>query len=262
MNRAVTKSAEILFGYHPVVEALRAGRRSIDTVYLSKDSSSRRGQVVRMAENTGAAIQWIDSRQLTTLAGTPHHQGICAEVGPFPISSLEALLATRVSPGDQPLLVVLDQIVDPQNFGAIVRTAQCVGADGVITPKNRAAPPSAAVSKASAGALEHMHLARVTNLINAFKTLKKKGLWIAGADREGDTDLFHSDLSGPLVLVMGAEEKGLRPLVRQHCDFTIAIPQIGPIGSLNASVAAGIILYEVFRQRSIRSPSSPTGPKK
>ncbi len=255
MNRAIP-SAEILFGYHPVLEALRAGRRRIHALYLSREKGARRrSDLVSLAENAGASVQWTDPGALAAMARSTHHQGICAQVGPLPLSSPEALLETS-GQGRAPLLVVLDQIVDPQNFGAIVRTAQCAGADGVITPKDRAAPPSAAASKASAGALEHIRLARVTNLVSTFKMLKKSGLWIAGADREGDTTLFNSDLSGPLALIVGAEEKGLRPLVRQHCDFTIAIPQSGPIGSLNASVAAGIILYEIFRQRSLRPPSS------
>jgi 23S rRNA (guanosine2251-2'-O)-methyltransferase len=255
----VTTSTDMLFGYHPVTEALRAGRRRIHRILCAKEKSSpRRNEVLRLAAQAGVTIQWTDARQLSTMSGSPHHQGVCAEASAYPLSSLEEILIAAARHQEEPLLVVLDQLVDPQNLGAIVRTAQCVGVHGLLTAKDRSAPPSPGVSKASAGALEHIRLARVTNLVSTFKVLKEKGLWIAGADREGSVDLFKSDLSGPLALVMGAEEKGLRPLVRQHCDFTIAIPQSGPIGSLNASVAAGIILYEIFRQRLSRSPSIPT----
>jgi 23S rRNA (guanosine2251-2'-O)-methyltransferase len=259
MDRTVTKRTDILFGYHPVMEALRAGRRRIHTIFCTKEKSSpRRDDLLRLAEQRALPLRWTDAQQLSAMAGTPHHQGVCAETGPYPLSSLEEILIAAARQGEEPLLVVLDQLVDPQNVGAIVRTAQCVGVHGVITAKDRSAPPTAGVSKASAGALEHIRLARVTNLVSTFNMLKKKGLWIAGAGRDGSVELFKSDLSGPLVLVMGAEEKGLRPLVRQHCDFTIAIPQSGPIGSLNASVAAGIILYDIFRQRVRRSPSART----
>ena len=148
-----------------------------------------------------------------------------------------------------PWLLLLDQIVDPQNFGAIVRSAHCAGMHGVIVPKDHSAPPSAAVSKASAGALEHIRLAEVTNLVATIGELKAKGLWIAGADRWGAQSIYETDLKGPLAIVIGGEEKGLRPLVKKNCDFCISIPQVGPVGSLNASAAAAVIIYEAFRQR-------------
>jgi 23S rRNA (guanosine2251-2'-O)-methyltransferase len=147
------------------------------------------------------------------------------------------------------LVLLLDQIVDPQNLGAISRTAQCIGAHGVVLTKDRSAPLSPAASKASAGSLEHTRVAVVTNLVHAITELKKNGLWVAGADRTGLDDLFKTDLTGPIALVIGSEGKGLRPLVKRHCDFVISIPQTGPIGSLNASVAAAVIMYEIYRQR-------------
>ena len=156
-------------------------------------------------------------------------------------------------------LLLLDQVVDPQNFGAMVRTAHCAGMQGIILTKDRSAPPSAAASKASAGALEHMFVAYATNLVEVIKGLKTNGVWVAGADRGGDRPLFDADLAGPLALVIGGEDKGLRPLVRKHCDFTLSIPQTGPVGSLNASVAAAVIIYESYRQRSADAGHSAGG---
>jgi 23S rRNA (guanosine2251-2'-O)-methyltransferase len=249
----VTEASHIIFGYHPVREALRAGRRRLTKFYLSKErASARRDDLVRLANEAAIPIEWSNGHHLSNLCASSYHQGICAESTPYPFSSVEEILTAALAAGTVPLVLVLDHLVDPQNFGAVVRTAQCVGAHGVIVPKDRSAPPSATVSKASAGALEHIRLARVANLVVTLKMLKKQGFWVAGTDRDGDTDLFHADLRVPLALVIGGEEKGIRPLVRQNCDLILAIPQTGPIGSLNASVAAAIVMYEILRQRTIR----------
>jgi 23S rRNA (guanosine2251-2'-O)-methyltransferase len=174
---------------------------------------------------------------------------VAARTEAYPVSSLEEILSQPAAEGQAPWLVLLDQVVDPQNFGAIVRTAYCAGVHGVVAPKDRSAPPTPAASKASAGALEHMRVAYVTNLAAAAQRLKTQGFWIAGADQEGAQCVFDADLKGPLALIIGGEEKGLRPLVKKQCDFTLAIPQTGRIGSLNASAAAAVIIYEAFRQR-------------
>ena len=180
-----------------------------------------------------------------------------AKVSAYPWGTVDDILASRSAAWKDPFVLILDQIVDPQNLGALTRTAHCAGVHGIVIPKDRSAPPSAAVSKASAGALEHICLARVANLVGTIKVLKKAGLWIAGADRGGHHDLFVVDLKGPLALVIGGEEKGLRPLVKKQCDLMVAIPQTGPIGSLNASVAAAVIMYEIFRQRRSAEAVSP-----
>jgi 23S rRNA (guanosine2251-2'-O)-methyltransferase len=206
----------------------------------------RREEITSLAAQYGIAIDNRRAKQLTADLGHDRHQGVWAEVSAYPYCRLEEIVDAG---GDSPFVLVLDQIVDPHNLGAIVRTAQCAGMHGIVIPKDRSAPPSAAASKASAGALEHARIACVTNLSNSIGRLKEDGLWIAGADRQGRTDLFDADLTGPLALVIGGEEKGLRPLVRRHCDFILSIPQVGPIGSLNASVAAAVIMYEAFRQR-------------
>lgn len=240
----------ILWGYHPVYEALRARRRKISVVHMVLDKIRPRGEnLMRLARSAGIRVQGISAQQLTLMVGHKRHQGICAEVTDYPISSLNDIMDSAESAGEPPFLLVLDQIVDPQNFGAITRTAHCAGIHGVIVPKKHAAPPSAAASKASAGALEHMNIVFVINLVNALKDLKKRGIWIAGADQNSQVTVFDADLSGPLAIVVGGEEKGIRLLMKKQCDYLVAVPQTGPIGSLNASTAAAVVMYEAFRQR-------------
>ncbi len=242
----------LLWGYHPVYEALRAGRRKIETLFMVQDRISPREEaLIQTACKSGVPVQGKTPQQLSTLVGHGRHQGICARVSEFPISSLEDILASIANGPQTAFILILDQIVDPQNLGAIVRTAQCAGIHGMVIPKDRSAPPSAAASKASAGALEHMQLAYVTNLVGALKRLKSSGLWISGADHRGKDTVFQADLTGPLAIVIGGEEKGIRPLVKKHCDFLVSVPQLGPIGSLNASAAAAVVMYEAFRQRSL-----------
>jgi 23S rRNA (guanosine2251-2'-O)-methyltransferase len=181
------------------------------------------------------------------MAKTASHQGICAKTGPYPLMSIsEMLVKTKNS---DPLLILLDNIVDPHNLGALIRTAFCVGADGVVIPKDRSAPPTPAVSKSSAGALEHVLLARVTNMTATIKTLKQQGVWVIGLDKYAEVNIYQSDLTGPMALVVGGEEHGIRPLVRKHCDGLISIPQSPDVDSLNASVAGAVAMYEAFRQR-------------
>lgn len=240
----------LLWGYHPVYEALRAGRRKIETLFMVQDKLGPRDEaLLELARSRGIPVQRKTPQQLTTLVGHRRHQGIGARATAYPTSSLEEIIGQARSQGNDAFVLVLDQIVDPQNLGAIVRSAQCAGIHGVVVPKDRSAPPSAAASKASAGALEHMRVAYVTNLAEALKRLKGMGLWIAGADHRGRRTVFESDLTGSLAIVIGGEEKGIRPLVKKHCDFIVAVPQAGPIGSLNASAAAAVVMYEAYRQR-------------
>jgi 23S rRNA (guanosine2251-2'-O)-methyltransferase len=242
--------ATLLWGYHPVYEALRAGRRQIATLFMVQEKIGPRDEaVLELARSRGVPVQRKTLQQMTTLVGHRRHQGIGAQVTAYPVSSLEEILNEARSQGRDAFVLVLDQVVDPQNLGAIVRSAQCAGIHGIMIPKDRSAPPSAAASKASAGALEHMRIAYVTNLAETLKRLKEMGLWIAGADHRGRKTIFESDLTGPLAIVIGGEEKGIRPLVKKHCDFIVAVPQAGPIGSLNASAAAAVVMYEAYRQR-------------
>lgn len=242
----------LLWGYHPVAEALRAGRRKIRALYLLKDRHNPRMQrLIGLAEHSGVSLRMVDLQALTALVGHRRHQGVGAEVSDYPFSSLNAILKAAAGDDGPPFVLVLDRITDPQNLGAITRTAHCAGLQGIILPRHRSAPPSPAASKASAGALEHMRLAYVTNLASTLKRLRSEGLWIAAADHLASVNLFEADLTGPLALVIGGEEKGIRPLVKKQCDFAICIPQSGPVGSLNASAASAVIMYEAYRQRRV-----------
>ena len=170
-----------------------------------------------------------------------------AEVGPYPAADIHKVLTTLHSAS---FLLIADGIQDPQNLGALLRTALCAGVDAVIIPRNRAAPPTPTVSRTSAGALEHLQLVRATNITDVIKDLKKNNLWIIGTDLSAETSVFNADLNVPLALIIGSEGKGIRPLVKKNCDLLVSIPQRGSLGSLNASAAGAIVMYEVFRQRT------------
>lgn len=248
---------EILYGYHPVREALRAGRRKLLEICLPKGKSSPRlEELVSLAVAARVPIKQIPMGRIETMAGTQSHQGVCAIVGPYPWNDLSRLLKT--TKGVDPFLLLLDHVVDPHNLGALLRTAFCAGLDGVVITKDRSAQPTPAVSKASAGTMEHISLTRVTNMVSTMTTLKESGLWIAGLDKHKGKNIFVTDLTGPMALIIGSEEKGIRPLVKKHCDLMVAIPQIGDVDSLNASVAGGVVMYETYRQREVRSMAITT----
>lgn len=242
---------EILFGIHPVLEAIQARRRDIRRIHVSSGKHSLRIQeIVAAAETRGIPVAETGVDRLRALAGTPRHQGVCAHAAPFPYTSFDDLLHAVSPDNPVPFWLVLDSIQDPHNLGALVRTALCAGIDVIVLPKDRSASATPAVSKASAGALEHCRLTQVTNLSRTLSVLKDHGMWIVGLDSRGTEDLFRVDLTGPVALVIGGEERGVRPLVKHHCDHLLAIPQVGPVGSLNASVAGGVAMYEAYRQRN------------
>ena len=241
---------EILYGIHPVTEALASRRRNIYEIYLQKDNQSGRlDRLASTAANSGIAVKDVGPGDLKALAGVSGHQGAAAKVDPLPLTAVADILAAAEVRGGTPFLLMLDNILDPQNLGAIIRTALCVGIDGVVMPKDRSAPPTPAVSKASAGALEHILLSRVTNLVSTIKHCKKNGLWVMGLDKEADRSIYDGDLTGSIAIVLGGEQKGIRPLVRKNCDFLVSIPQLGALDSLNVSVAAAVAMYEALRQR-------------
>ena len=243
---------EILYGIHPVFEALKAGRRDFFEVYIAKDKTSKRiDKLVAIAESMKVPVERVEPLTLKSMTGTDLHQGLGARTGPFPISEISDIFDGVQTDDENHLLLLLDNIMDPHNLGALIRTALCVGVDGIIIPKDRSVPPTPAVSKASAGALEHIRLVRVTNMVNTIKDLKEKGLWIAGMEKTSDKSIFFSDLTVPVAIVIGGEEKGMRPLVKKHCDFLMSIPQTGQVNSLNASVAGAVVMYEAFRQRHL-----------
>jgi len=243
--------SELLYGIHPVFEVLAAGRRRVYEVYLDKEKKSGRlARIASMAEARGVLKKSIAPGDFKALTGTIGHQGAAAAVSPYPQVTVQEILQTVQGEDGKQFLLMLDNIQDPQNLGAIIRTALCVGIQGVIVPKDHSASPTPAVSKASAGALEHIRLVRVTNLVQTIKHCKTSGLWIMGLQKDAAQSIYDADLSGSIALVLGGEQKGIRRLVKKNCDFLVSIPQQGALNSLNASAAAAVAMYEAFRQRN------------
>ena len=242
--------AEILYGFHPVYEALRAGRRTFHEIYISKQASIKRIKpITSAAARKHLLIEEISAAKLQRITGSASPQGVAAKVTAYPLVHVADLLAAIESNHRPPLLLLLDHIVDPHNLGAIIRTAVCAGIDAVIIPKDRSAHPSPTVSKVSAGALEYMRVTQVNNIVRFVKTLRGLDFWIVGLDQNAGQSLYHAELTGAVGLVIGGEEKGIRSLVKQNCDLLVSIPQTAKVGSLNASVAGAIVMYESYRQR-------------
>ena len=244
----MTAVTEVLFGYHAVKEALMAGRRQFSGLQVLDDRRNERlAEVARLAQSRQIPVQTVSVEKLRNICKSSQHKGIAATVSRFATVDVDQLIsAAKDSPG---FLLALDSLVDPHNLGALIRTAHCAGVDGVIIPKDRSVGPTPTVSRVSVGALEHTRVARVTNLARTLEELKKDGYWAAGLDHGGSQSVFDLDGSQPLVLVVGSEEKGLRPQVKKSCDLTVSIPQKGRIDSLNASTAGAIAMYEIVRKR-------------
>lgn len=235
-------------GRNAVLEAFRSGR-TIDKIYVldgCQDGPVR--TIVREAEKHDTIISYVKKERLDQMSETGKHQGVIAVSAAYAYAGVEDLLEAARSKGEDPFLFLLDGIEDPHNLGAIIRTANQVGAHGVIIPKHRAVGLTATVARTSAGALNYTPVAKVTNLSNTIKDLKKQGIWFACADMDG-ASMYEVNLTGPLGLVIGAEGDGVSPLVKKNCDMTAVIPMKGDIDSLNASVAAGVLAYEALRQR-------------
>ena len=235
---------DIIVGRNAVAEALRAGRQ-IDSVLTARGGSF--GSLLSQCRKKGIPVKEVDPRRLDSLCG-PHHQGIAAMAACKAYATLDDLFAAAQAKGEPPLFVVCDELEDPHNLGAVLRTAEAAGAHGLIIPKRRSAGLTSAVYKASAGAVEYVPVARVSNIVETLKELKKRGLWIYGLDMEGE-HWCSTDLTGAAALVLGSEGKGIGRLVKEQCDFMLSLPMRGNISSLNASVACGIVLYEAARQR-------------
>ena len=239
----------LIEGRNAVTEALRSGR-AINKVFLADgDTDKSLGRLAAMAKDAGAVVVRIDRRKLNDMSPTGAHQGIIAAVAAHEYASLEDILALAESRGEAPLIVLCDELSDPHNLGAIIRTAECAGAHGVVIPKRRSVGLTAVVGKASAGALEYMPVARVSNITAAIRELKQRGVWVYGTAADGDADLYHADLKGPSAIVIGNEGAGMSRLVAESCDLKVRIPMKGRISSLNASASAAILLYEAVRQR-------------
>lgn len=253
MNEADRQDESRIEGKNAVIEALRAGR-AIDKVYLARGEQDKALRfIAQKAKAQGAVISEVDRHKLDAMSLTYAHQGVIAVAALREYDTLESILELARSRGEKPLVVVCDEITDPHNLGAIIRTAETAGAHGIVIPKHRSAGITAIVEKTSAGAVEHMAVARVPNLSAALESLKKAGLWVFGTAAEGDRSLWDADLTEGTVLVIGSEGSGMARLTRESCDFLISIPMKGKVSSLNASAAAAVVLYEAVRQRSQKS---------
>ncbi len=239
----------LIEGRNAVIEALRAGT-SIDKIYLQKGETDRTlGHIASTAREKGIVVVDADKRKLDFMSRTHAHQGVIALASVREYVSVADILNTAREKGEAPLIVVCDEISDPHNLGAIIRTAECAGAHGVIIPKRRSAGLTSVVGKTSAGAVSYVPVARVPNIAALLKELQKEGVWVFGTAAEGTTTLYDADLKGPAAIVIGSEGDGMTRLVREGCDFLVSIPMKGKISSLNASAAAAILLYEAVRQR-------------
>jgi len=242
---------EVLYGLHPVEEALKAGRRRFDHVMVARErDDSKLERLVALCRESGVRVRQETREQLTQLAQTPAHQGVVALVHGQEFLTIEDLFAPTTA-GAARLLLALDGVEDPQNLGALLRVADGAGVDGVLLTERRSAPLSPVAVKASAGAAEHLRIARVVNLVRALEELKRQNLWIIGLDERGTCDYDQFDLTGNCVLVMGREGDGLHELVRRTCDHLLRIPMAGGVSSLNVSAAGAVVLYEASRQRRL-----------
>ena len=239
----------LIEGRNAVTEALRSGR-TIDHVFIAEgDTDKGLSRIAGMAREAGAVVKTADRRKLDAMSPTGAHQGVIAFAAAHDYATVEEILQTAEERGEAPLIVICDELNDPHNLGAILRSAECAGAHGVIIPKRRSVGLTAVVGKTSAGAIEYMKVARVSNLPAAIESLKKRGVWIFGTAAGGDRLLYEADLRGPAAIVIGSEGYGMSRLVEDSCDFRVRIPMKGKITSLNASAAASILLYEAVRQR-------------
>ncbi len=245
-------SGRYVFGVNPVTEALRARPEEIEHLFVAEGhlAESHAAELFSRARDAGVRVHQVARERLAALAEGGVHQGVVAEVREYRYAEVADLLGIAEAAGQPALIVVLDGIQDPQNLGAIIRSAHALGAHGVVVPKDRAAGITGAVAKASAGAIEHCRVARVVNLSRALEELKEAGLWVAAADPKSAEPLWGARLDGPLAVVVGAEGEGVRRGVLEHCDLRLAIPMAGQVASLNASVSAAVLLYEAARQRA------------
>ena len=248
-NREQGTETFVIEGRNAVLEAFRSGR-TIDKIYVldgCQDGPVR--TIVREAKKHGSLINFVTKERLSQLSETGKHQGVIAHAAAYEYSTIDDMLKLAEERGEAPFLILLDNIEDPHNLGAIIRTANLAGAHGVIIPKRRAVSVNSTVNKASAGAVEHMKIARVTNISDAIEELKQAGLWVCGTAVDTNKYYYNQDLTGPLAIVIGNEGKGIGEKVKKNCDFLVKIPMKGKVQSLNASVSTGIVVYEAVKQR-------------
>lgn len=249
--------ADYIWGRYPVLEALRSRRRVHRVMIAQGPKDPALTAVMDQARRIGVPVETASRRHLDDLSHNANHQGVMAITAPRQYADVDEILARAAALHEEPLVLALDAIQDVQNLGSLIRTAEIVGAHGVILPEHRAAGLTPAVDKTSAGAVEFLPVAQVTNMTRALDDLKKRGLWCIGLDGDAETTFDKANLTGPIALVVGSEGKGITRLVREHCDLLIRIPMRGRIASLNAAVAGSIALYEIWRQRGWAEPHDP-----
>lgn len=242
-------AANIIVGRNPVTEALKSGRE-IDKLLVSATEGSMI-KILAQAKEKGIPVMKVEKAALDRIAPGQAHQGVAAYISPYEYAELDDIFAKADAAGEEPFIIILDNLEDPHNLGAIMRTAECAGAHGIIIPKRRACGLTDVVAKASAGAIEYMPCVKVTNIAQTIEELKEKGIWVAACDMDGQ-EYYKADLTGKLAVVVGSEGFGISKLVREKCDFVVSMPMLGKITSLNASNAAAVIIYEVRKQRSTR----------
>ncbi|WZL72652.1 23S rRNA (guanosine(2251)-2'-O)-methyltransferase RlmB [Clostridiaceae bacterium 35-E11] len=239
-------------GRNPVLEALRADRE-IDKILVAKGAAQGSIQkIIAMAKDKKIPVQYVEKQKIDQLSTSHAHQGIIAFVAAYRYVEVEDILQYAINKEEDPFILILDEITDPHNLGSMIRTADAAGVHGVIIPKRRAVGLTSVVAKTSAGALEYVPVAKVSNIAQTIEYLKEKGVWIIGADMTGETSYYNRDLTGKIALIIGSEGKGIGRLIKEKCDFLVNIPMRGEVSSLNASVAASILMYEVVKQRESR----------
>lgn len=242
-------SDEIIYGRNAVTEAIRSGMPVNKLLISSGEISGSLKAIMALAKEQHIVYQFADKSKLSEISGTKNHQGVVLYTAAGSYCEISDILDKAKEAGEPPFVIILDEIQDPHNFGAIIRTADAVGAHGIIIPKRRSVQLTGTVAKTSAGASAHVNVARVSNIPAAIDTLKEAGLWIAGTDLQGSVPFYKADFSGPIGIVIGSEGEGMGALVTKKCDFIVTIPMRGAVSSLNASVAAGVVLYEIFKGR-------------
>ncbi len=247
---------DVLVGRNAVTEALKAGRGINKILLANGDREGSITEIAALAKERGIVVQYVERAKIEALAGGHRHQGVLAYVAPVPYVELDDILKAAGEKGEAPFLVLLDELEDPHNLGALLRTADATGVHGILIPKRRSVSLNATVAKTSAGAVEYVPVARIGNIAQTLKKLKEKGFWVAGADMDGEKAYYEADLTGPLVLVVGSEGRGMSRLTKEACDFIVSMPMVGRINSLNASVAGSILMYESMRQRLAKKRAS------
>lgn len=245
---AACGSQDMIFGRNPVMEALKSGRQIEKIIIAGNSPEGSAVKIEAVARERGIPVIKTEKSALDRLAKGASHQGVAADICPYDYKTLDDIMEKAEAAGEDPLVVILDNLEDPHNLGAIMRTAECAGAHGIIIPKRNSCGLTHTVAKTSAGAIEYMPCVRVTNIVRTIEELKEKGFWIAACDM-GGKEYYRTDLGGKLAVVIGSEGAGISRLVRENCDFIVSMPMVGKITSLNASNAAAVILYEIRRQR-------------